>query len=148
MRVSVRSRQRNFTLSSRMVVGADGTESIVARSFGLARTDRRYIAISQRAYVEGVSVERGEAAICFDDDLFPGYGWMFPMAGGRANIGVGILSESCHRYGISVPKLFTTFVEKLQIRHPGCAEMRVLGKPVGGVDTTYCGVRRDHKGGR
>jgi geranylgeranyl reductase family protein len=147
MRVSVHSRQRNFTLSSRLVVGADGTESIVARSFGLARTDRRYIAISQRAYVEGVSVELGEAAICFDDDLFPGYGWMFPMAGGRANIGVGILSESCHRYGISVPKLFTAFVEKLRIRHPGCAEMRVVGKPVGGVVKTYGGIGRNHTDG-
>ena len=59
MRVDVRSRLRNFTLISRLVVGADGTQSIVARSFGLARSDRRYIAISQRAYVEGVSVRGG-----------------------------------------------------------------------------------------
>src|SRR5258708_14352476 len=147
MRVGVRSGQRDFTLRSRLVVGADGTESIVARSFGLGRTDRRYIGISQRGYVEGVSVERGEAAICFDDDLFPGYGWMFPMAGGRANIGVGILSESCHRYGISVPKLFTAFVEKLRILHPGCGEMRVVGKPVGGVVKTYGGIGRNHTDG-
>src|SRR5260370_6395935 len=143
MRVGVRSGQRDFTLRSRLVVGADGTESIVARSFGLARPDRRYIASSQRAYGEGVSVERGEAAICFDDDLFPGYGWMMSKAGGRANMRVGILSESCHRYGISVPNLYTAFVEKLRIRHPGCAEMRVVGKPVGGVVKTYGGIGRN-----
>ena len=144
MRVDVRSRLRNFTLISRLVVGADGTESIVARSFGLARSDRRYMAISQRAYVEGVSVERGEATICFDDDLFPGYGWMFPMTGGRANVGVGVLSESCHRYGISVPKLFAAFVEKLRIRHPGCARCASSAKPLGGVVKTYGGIGRNH----
>lgn len=144
IRVGVRSGQRNFTLSSRLVVGADGTQSIVARSFGVAQTDRRYIAISQRAYGEGVSVERGEATICFDDDLFPGYGWMFPMLGGRANVGVGILSEPCHRYGISVPKLFGAFIEKLRIRHPGCRTMRVVGKPLGGVVKTYGGIGRNH----
>jgi geranylgeranyl reductase family protein len=143
-RVWVHSGQRNFTLSSRLVVGADGTQSIVARSFGIARADRRYIAISQRAYVDGVSVERGEATICFDDELFPGYGWMFPMLGGRANVGVGILSESSHRYGISVPKLFNAFIEKLRIRHPGCAGMRVVSKPIGGVVKTYGGIGRNH----
>lgn len=144
VRVGVRSGRRHFTLSSRLVVGADGTESTVARSFGLSRTDRRYIAISQRAYVEGVSVERGEATIWFDHDLFPGYGWMFPMSGGRANVGVGILSESCHRYGLSVPKLFGGFIEKLRVRHPGCAQIRVAGKPLGGVVKTYGGIGRNH----
>ncbi len=144
IRVGVRSGHRHFTLSSRLVVGADGTESTVAKSFGLARGDRRYIAISQRAYVEGVSVEGGEATIWFDDDLFPGYGWMFPMSGGRANVGVGILSESCHRYGLSVPKLFNAFIEKLRVRHSGCAEIRVVGKPLGGVVKTYGGISRNH----
>ena len=62
------------TLNSRLVVGADGAQSIVARKVGLARNDPRYIAISQRAYVEDVSVTMGEATICFDDDIFPGYG--------------------------------------------------------------------------
>jgi len=144
VRVGVRSKQRHFTLSARLVVGADGAGSTVARSFGLSRTDRRYIAISQRAYVEGVSVERGEATIWFDADLFPGYGWMFPMSGGRANVGVGILSESCHRYGLSVPKLFAAFIEKLRVRHPGCAKMQVVGKPLGGVVKTYGGISRNH----
>src|SRR5215469_1271659 len=56
VRVSVRSGGQNFALNSSLVVGADGTQSIVARSSGLARSDQRYIAISQRAYVEGVSL--------------------------------------------------------------------------------------------
>jgi menaquinone-9 beta-reductase len=142
--VGVRSGVGHFVLSTRLVVGADGTESTVARAFGLLRTDRRYIAISQRSYVEGVRVERGEAAFWFDEDLFPGYGWMFPMSGGRANIGVGILSESCHRYSLSVPALFEAFVEKLRSRHPGCASIKVVGKPRGGVVKTYGGIGRNY----
>jgi menaquinone-9 beta-reductase len=144
VRVGVRSGDRQFTLGSRLVVGADGAASTVARSFGLSRTDRRYIAISQRAYVEGVTVEKGEATIWFDEDLFPGYGWMFPLSGGRANVGVGILSEACHRYGLSVPKLFAAFIEKLRLRHPGCAQIRVVGKTLGGVVKTYGGIGRNH----
>ena len=144
VRVGVRNGNRHHTLSARLVVGADGAESTVARSVGLARTDRRYIAISQRAYVEGVSLSGGEAAIWFDDDLFPGYGWMFPMSRGRANVGVGILSESCHRHDLSVPKLFGAFIEKLRVRHAGCGQIRVVGRPLGGVVKTYGGIGRNH----
>src|SRR5471032_2304036 len=46
--VDVRSGDRHFELRAPMIVGADGTESIVARTFGLAQTDRRHISISQR----------------------------------------------------------------------------------------------------
>jgi geranylgeranyl reductase family protein len=147
VRVGIRNQGGHSTLNSRLVVGADGAQSIVARSVGLARSDPRYIAISQRAYVEDVSVTMGEATICFDDDIFPGYGWMFPMLGGRANVGVGILSETCHRYGLSVPKLFAAFIAKLRTRHPGCARMRLVSRPLGGVVHTYGGIRRNHFNG-
>ena len=42
------------------------------------------------------------------------------------------------------PKLFAAFIEKLRLRHPGCAGMRVAGKPLGGVVKTYGGIGRNH----
>src|SRR5579872_163491 len=144
VRVGVREGERDHTLSARLVIGADGAESVVARSFGLRRTDRRHIGLSQRAYVEGVEVEGGEATIWFDEDLFPGYGWMFPMPGGRANVGVGMLSETCHRYDLSVPKAFATHLEKLRIRHPGCARIGLASRPLGGAVKMYGGIERNH----
>jgi menaquinone-9 beta-reductase len=41
--VDVRTQRTNFTLSSRLLVGADGTESIVARTFGLAQINRAHL---------------------------------------------------------------------------------------------------------
>ena len=111
---------------------------------GLERTDRRHISISQRAYVEGVEVEGGEATVWFDEDLFPGYGWMFPMSGGMANMGVGILSETCHRHDLSVPKAFAAAVERLRIRHPGCGKVKLASRPIGGVVKMYGGIGPNH----
>lgn len=139
MRVTVGRGTDHAHVRGHVVVGADGTHSIVAQGAGLRHDDRRYMAVSQRAYVEGVAVRQGEAAFFFDRDLFPGYGWMFPMSGERANIGVGILAETQTRYGISVPQLFRSFVEKLRLAHPGCAGIRVAGKPLGGIVKTYGG---------
>jgi menaquinone-9 beta-reductase len=142
--LDARTGRTNFTLTSRLIVGADGTESLVARTFGLAQTDRAHISIAQRAYVEGVSVEGGEATVWFDEDIVPGYGWMFPMSGGRANVGVGILSETCHRHGHSVPKAFVAAIERLRIRHPGCTRIKLISKPIGGLVKMYGGAGSNH----
>jgi geranylgeranyl reductase family protein len=144
VRVEVRSGERDATLSARLVIGADGAESMVARSAGLRRTDRRHIGLSQRAYVEGVEVKGGEATIWFGEDLFPGYGWMFPMPGGRANVGVGLLSETCHRQGLSAPKAFAAMLQKLKVRHPGCARLELASRPLGGAVKMYGGIDRNH----
>lgn len=125
-----------------LVVGADGTESLVARRFGLARDDPRYICVSQRGYVENVAVT-GEAATWFYDDIFPGYAWMFPFADGQANVGVGVLSEASQRHGLSVPKLFRAFIEKLRREHLGCAGIRLTRRPLGGVVKSYAGITRN-----
>jgi geranylgeranyl reductase family protein len=145
-RLTVRYREGDATRSVRaaLVVGADGTHSIVARSFGLLADDPRYMAVSQRAYVDGIDTRNGEAAFVFDSDLFPGYGWMFPMAGGRANVGVGVLAETRDRVKISVPKLLAAFLRKLQRIHPGCRALRLASKPIGGIVKTYGGHGPNH----
>ena len=144
MVVSFRDGATEQTVAAPIVVGADGTHSVVARSFDQLVDDPRYMAISQRAYVDGIETTHGEAAFVFDRDLFPGYGWMFPMANGRANVGVGILAETRDRYKISVPQLFATFLGKLQRVHQGCRAMRLASKPIGGIVKTYGGHGPNH----
>jgi geranylgeranyl reductase family protein len=134
----------DMSVRAPIVVGADGTHSVVARAFDLLVDDPRYMAVSQRAYVEDLAITNGEAAFVFDRDLFPGYGWMFPMTNGRANVGVGILAETRDRYRISVPTLFATFLQKLQRLHPGCSAMRLASKPIGGIVKTYGGRGPNH----
>jgi len=144
MIVHFREGDAESTVRAPIVVGADGTHSMVARSFGLLKDDPRYIAVSQRAYVENLAITNGEAAFVFDRDLFPGYGWMFPMSNGRANVGVGILAETRDRYRISVPALFNTFLQKLQRLHAGCGALRLASKPIGGIVKTYGGGGPNH----
>ncbi len=139
MVVHCRSASGESTVHAPIVVGADGTHSVVARSFGQLNDDSRYTAVSQRAYVDGIDIADGEAAFVFDEDLFPGYGWMFPMSNGRANVGVGILAETRDRNKTSVPRLFATFLQKLTTLHPGCRNIRLASKPIGGIVKTYGG---------
>jgi hypothetical protein len=69
---------------------------------------------------------------------------MFPMAGGRVNLGVGILSETRQRLDVNVPTLFVDFVEHLRRRHPRCASLELCSTPIGGIVRTYGGAGANH----
>lgn len=130
---------KRIAYHGRLVVGADGVNSVIARQTGLLADDPRYIALSQRAYAEGYEGEIGEAAFFFDADFFPGYAWMFPMSEGHVNLGVGVLKETCQRNGIVIPELFRKFFEKLKQSHSRCKKLKLLRPPIGGIVKTYGG---------
>lgn len=141
--VEARRGARTVRYRGRLVAGADGANSVVGKPHGLPFDDPRHTAVAQRAYatVEG---DVGEADFFFEERLFPGYGWMFPLAGGRVNLGVGILSETRRRLGIQVPELFFEFVEGLRRRHPRCARLELCAPPIGGIVRTYGAVGPNH----
>jgi menaquinone-9 beta-reductase len=142
--VEARRGGRRILYRSRLIAGADGANSVVGTGAGVLVDDPRYTAVAQRAYASGIDGDRGEAAFFFDQELFPGYGWMFPLARGRANVGVGILSETRRRLDVSVPALLIDFVERLRRFHPGCAKLELCSAPLGGIVRTYGGAGRNY----
>ena len=78
---------------SRIVVGADGVGSVVARKAGLYRRDLEHWGIATRSYHD--SSDYGpNAELHYLPDCHPGYLWTFPVDGGLYNVGVGILGTT------------------------------------------------------
>ena len=80
---------RPCTLEARLAVVATGAASrVLVRSAILPRPPAALLAA--RAYFENVSHEAGDRLqLRFDSAPMPGYGWLFPLGSGAANIGVG-----------------------------------------------------------
>jgi geranylgeranyl reductase family protein len=78
-------------LDAAYVVAADGTWSALRRSLGL--TPPGYLGDWQagRQYFEGVGPEARKLWVWFEPDMVPGYAWSFPLPGGAANVGYGVL---------------------------------------------------------
>jgi geranylgeranyl reductase family protein len=76
-------------LTARWVIAADGHFSSVRRM--LDPTDGPDLGTwhAVRQYFSGVTERR--QWVLFDRDLLPGYVWMFPLPGDRANVGFGVL---------------------------------------------------------
>jgi geranylgeranyl reductase family protein len=92
-----------------VVVAADGASSRFAQSLGLERDPRRPIGVAIRQYFQS---ERhvdpwidSYLELWRDNDLLPGYGWVFPMANGTVNVGVGLLNTSAHFRNLNYRRL-------------------------------------------
>jgi flavin-dependent dehydrogenase len=79
---------------ARLLVGADGSSSLIARLVHGRAASKKERILAVRAYFEGVEGEADQADLYFSSDSFPGYYWLFPTGENTANVGVGMLQET------------------------------------------------------
>ena len=84
---------RKGIFTCRMVIGADGAHSIVAKKLQNSKLDKDHYSAGLRVYYEGVTDFHPEKFIelHFFRDLLPGYLWIFPLPNDKANVGIGML---------------------------------------------------------
>jgi flavin-dependent dehydrogenase len=93
----------------KVVVGADGANSMVSRALG-NRIMEGITAVSMRGYLEGASIQGPGMQVYFDEPYFPGYGWIFADDDGMANIGVGLAVDADFPARGSVRQIYADFV--------------------------------------
>ena len=76
-------------LDASFVIAADGHWSAVRRAVEPDAPHDLGEWHAVRQYFEGVDDDR--LWVIFERDLLPGYAWVFPLPGGRANVGYGVL---------------------------------------------------------
>jgi geranylgeranyl reductase family protein len=79
-------------------IGADGMWSPLRKALGFADPTYRGEWHAFRQYFDDVSPRAArELVVWFEPDLLPGYAWSFPIGGGVANVGFGILRGSSYK---------------------------------------------------
>lgn len=104
-------------IRSRFTIAADGAASRFAKPAGVRRDDSRPLGIAARRYYRA-SYDPGPwfeswLDLWEGDLLLPGYGWLFPVAGGRINLGAGLLNTFKDFKQISAQRLFDAFATML-----------------------------------
>ena len=89
------------------LVGADGDRSVVRKTLHEKAFRRDHYCAGLRCYYEGVEGFHSDSFIelHFLEELLPGYFWIFPMADGRANVGLGMLSSEVSKRKLNLRKL-------------------------------------------
>ncbi len=78
-------------VAGRVVIGADGANSVVRRQIGVARTPPSHTAIAVRGYA-AAPPGTPEQRIAMVSQGWPAYAWSFPVGDGTANVGFGKLT--------------------------------------------------------
>ncbi|HEX9298889.1 MAG TPA: geranylgeranyl reductase family protein [Actinomycetota bacterium] len=124
-------------IRARFVVAADGAAGRFAQPAGVRRDDSRPLGIAARRYFR-TSYRPGPwfeswLDLWDGDMLLPGYGWLFPVAGGRINLGAGLLNTFRHFEEVSAQQLFSAFARMLPAEWQlteEAAEGRLLSGPL------------------
>jgi geranylgeranyl reductase family protein len=91
-----------ITYRAPIVIAGDGVSARMATALGIERRENRPMAVAVRAYYETprhddewmeswLELWAGEPG---RSDLLPGYGWIFAVGDGTANVGLGLLNSS------------------------------------------------------
>jgi len=101
------------TIHAPLVIGADGAYSVVVRDLGMDQLNPKHYCGAIRAYYENIGgfQKNNSLEIHFVDEVIPGYFWIFPLPDGRANVGVGMLSETIKKRGVKLKALLDDVVQ-------------------------------------
>lgn len=103
-------RSNNETFMGKIIIGADGVHSMIAKLLSLRNDNPKHRGIAMRAYFDNVENLNHEIEIHYEESILPGYAWVFPTSEHTANIGVGILTRFADPKGIR--ELFYRFLER------------------------------------
>ncbi len=95
-------------LRVRLLLDAGGAFSTFSRRQAGRDRQPQHYAVSMRAYCRGLSGfhSRSYIELHLLRRLLPGYMWIFPLPGGRANVGIGLRADQAKRKGIRLRAVF------------------------------------------
>lgn len=102
---------------AKLIIGADGFASRVAKALNSKPPRPDSIVVSLRGYLDGFAVNAGQLEFYALNPFRPGYAWIFPTGGRQANIGVGLIRNAYPNRADFLHQLLADFMNRPQIRN-------------------------------
>ncbi len=111
----VNKNKKEQEFRAKVVVGADGATSIVARKLGLNDFDINKSLVAVRAYYENVEPAGGYLEFHFMEELLPGYFWIFPAGNNEYNVGIAVIAGDVSRKKINLKDKLNEIIAKSRL---------------------------------
>jgi geranylgeranyl reductase family protein len=95
---------KEYRFNGKLIIGADGFKSVVARKTGIYNHDPEHWVVALRQYYKNVKGMSKQIELHYVDDVQPGYLWIFPLDDGKANVGIGMHHNSLKKRNIDLKK--------------------------------------------
>ncbi|WP_207492634.1 geranylgeranyl reductase family protein [Aridibaculum aurantiacum] len=116
------------SFSAKLVIGADGAHSVVQKHLGDIQVEKDHYCAGLRVYYENVASfhEENFIELHYFNEILPGYLWVFPLAGNKANVGIGVLSSVVSKHKLNLKDV----LQKLINNHPHLKERFKDARPL------------------
>src|ERR1700736_2844384 len=135
--VEVASSNGHVPLRGRLLIGADGSSSTVARLMRGSAPPRRDRFIASRAYFDNVEGPDDQLDLYFDRNCYPGFSWLFPTGNGEANVGLGLALETWPAHILAPAAILRRLMRDDAALAARLRNARLRGKIVGWPLMTY-----------
>jgi flavin-dependent dehydrogenase len=135
--VSYQHRGAQQRLRARLLIGADGSASLMSRILRGAKPPRRDRIVAIRAYFDGVEGPADQADLHVNASSAPGYSWVFPTGASSANVGLTMPLEAYAPARLQLGELLMRIIEADPTIRRRLARAKVDGKISGWPLTTY-----------
>lgn len=122
---------------ARLLIGADGSTSLIGKQLRGYKLEPRDRIVAIRAYYRGVRGAADQADIYFSADSFPGYYWVFPTGEDTANVGVGVALDTLPPNEVKLKDLLMHLLETDASLRERLGKAELVGKIVGWPLATY-----------
>ncbi|MBI5225631.1 geranylgeranyl reductase family protein [Candidatus Micrarchaeota archaeon] len=90
---------------AKVVIGADGAQSIVANKMGKQDTPEKHHCTALRLYYKNVKNVTSNIELHFVDSILPGYFWIFPLENGLCNVGIGMVTSDIKKNKVNLRQI-------------------------------------------
>lgn len=114
-------------ISAKVIIGADGPNSLVAKEKGLSwRPESKETSIALEYQVRNVDIDPDALEMYFGKEFVPGgYAWIFPEGKDRANVGVGLRTGMAEK-GVSARAYLHRFMREHPLAAPRLKNATVM----------------------
>lgn len=111
--VGVRARSNGAIedIRAKVVIGADGITSVIARRLRPDRLEDRHRAVALRLYIDDIDERPHQLEYYLYRRILPGYAWIFPIGEGRANLGLGMRLDKFRETDRSLEEMLAIFLD-------------------------------------
>ena len=135
--IECKQENQEKTFFAKMIIGADGSNSTVARIMNGKKPNQENRIIAVRAYFENINCISDKAELFFTSESFPGYYWFFPTGNKTANVGIGMTLEIFPKEEIHLKELLMDMIERDKALKTRIGNGKLINKIVGWPLSVY-----------
>ncbi|MEM7551580.1 MAG: geranylgeranyl reductase family protein [Bacteroidota bacterium] len=124
-------------ITSKLIVGADGSRSLVGRRLRGCMPDPEYQLLGLRAYYENIRGPKDRVDVYFSKENFPGIFWLFPKGETGANVGMAMIYKTCPEQASEVRQRFAAHVASNPVLQERLGNGKAIEKIQGWPITFY-----------